>query len=96
MATRDQTIGYHMGMSRTQTLVQLNQALLARLDERAAREKLSRSALIRAAIERYLEDELAAEVDRRIVEAYTRIPQTAAEDAWAEAAARDAVAEEPW
>lgn len=85
-----------MGMSRTQTLVQLNEALLARLDERAARESLSRSALIRAAIESYLKDDLAAEVDRRILEAYTRIPQTAAEDAWAEDAARDAVAEEPW
>ncbi len=85
-----------MVMARTQTLVQLNEALLARLDERAAHSSLSRSALIRAAIERYLEDELAAEVDRRIVEAYTRIPQTASEDAWAEAGARDAVAEEPW
>jgi len=96
MTIRDQTIGYHMVMSRTQTLVQLNQALLARLDERAARESRSRSALVRDAIERYLEDELTAEVDRRIVAGYTRIPQTAAEDAWAAAAARDAVAEEPW
>lgn len=81
-------------MTRTQTIVQLNEALLARLDERAARESRSRSALIRAAIERYLEDELAAETDRRIVDGYTRIPQH--EDAWAEAGARDAVAEEPW
>jgi metal-responsive CopG/Arc/MetJ family transcriptional regulator len=83
-------------MSRTQTIVQLNEALLARLDERAARESRSRSALIRTAIERYLEDELAAEVDRRIVEGYRRIPQTAAEDEWAEAGARNAVEEEPW
>lgn len=83
-------------MARTQTIVQLNEALLARLDERAARESRSRSALIRAAIERYLEDELAAEVDRRIVEGYARLPQTAAEDAWAVAGAHDAVAEEPW
>jgi metal-responsive CopG/Arc/MetJ family transcriptional regulator len=96
MATKEHTIGYHMLMARTQTLVQLNEALLARLDERAARESLSRSALIRTAIERYLEDELAADVDRRIVEGYTRLPQTPAEDEWAEAGARDAVAEEPW
>ena len=83
-------------MSRTQTIVQLNEDLLARLDERAARESRSRSAVIRDAIERYLEDELAAEVDRRIVEGYSRIPQTAAEDEWADAGARDAVEEEPW
>ncbi|HEX2070383.1 MAG TPA: CopG family transcriptional regulator [Thermoleophilaceae bacterium] len=83
-------------MSRTQTLVQLNDVLLARLDERAARESRSRSALIRAAIERYLEDDMSAELDRRIVEGYRRVPQTAVEDAWAEAAARDAIREEPW
>ena len=96
MAVRDRTIGYHMPMTRTQTIVQLNEGLLARLDERAARESRSRSALIRTAIERYLEDELAAEADRRIVEGYRRVPQTALEDEWAEAGARDAVGEEPW
>jgi predicted DNA-binding protein len=96
MAIEERTIGYHMAMARTQTIVQLNEGLLARLDERAARESRSRSALIRAAIERYLEDELAAEVDRRIAEGYSRLPQTASEDAWAEAGARDAITEEPW
>lgn len=96
MATKDRTIGYHRSIARTQTIVQLNEALLARLDERAARESRSRSALIRTAIESYLEDELAAEADRRIVDGYSRLPQTAIEDAWATAAAHDAVAEEPW
>lgn len=85
-----------MPMARTQTLVQLNEALLARLDERAGREGRSRSALIRSAIERYLEDDLATEADRAIAEGYRRIPQTPAEDVWAEAAARDAIREEPW
>jgi len=83
-------------MARTQTIVQLNDALLARLDERAARESRSRSALIRDAIEVYLQDDVEAELDRRIVEGYRRLPQTAEEDAWAEAAARDAIREEPW
>lgn len=92
----DMTIGYHMGVSRTQTLVQLNDALLARLDERAARESRSRSALIREAIEGYLRDDVTAELDRRIAEGYACIPQVAVEDAWAEAAARDAIREEPW
>ena len=83
-------------MSRTQTIVHLNEALLARLDERAARESRSRSALIRDAIDAYLRDEAVAEVDRQIVEGYQRVPQTDVEDAWAEAAARDAIREESW
>ena len=85
-----------MGVSRTQTLVQLNDALLARLDERAARESRSRSALIRDAIEAYLHDDVEAELDRALVEGYRRVPQTAEEDAWGEASARDAIREEPW
>jgi predicted DNA-binding protein len=85
-----------MAMERTQTLVQLNERLLARLDERAAFEGRSRSALIRDAIEQYLHDEIAAEIDRRIVEGYERRPQTPVEYAWAEASAREAIREEPW
>lgn len=96
MAATELTIGYHMRVSRTQTLVQLNEALLARLDERAARESRSRSAVIREAIERYLHDEVTAELDRRIVEGYRRRPQGTEEAAWAEASARDAIREEPW
>jgi len=96
MAIASKTIGYHMAIVRTQTLVQLNEALLARLDERAARESRSRSALIREAIEGYLRDDVSAEIDRRIADGYRRHPQTAVEDAWAEAAAREAIGEEPW
>lgn len=83
-------------MARTQTLVQLTDELLTRLDERAAREQRSRSTLIREAIEDYLRDELQAEIDRRIVEGYRRHPQTSEEDAWADANARAAIREEPW
>jgi metal-responsive CopG/Arc/MetJ family transcriptional regulator len=83
-------------MGRTQTLVQLTDDLLQRLDERAARERRSRSTLIREAIEDYLSDDLRAEVDRRIVEGYRRLPQTDDEDAWAEANARAAIREESW
>jgi metal-responsive CopG/Arc/MetJ family transcriptional regulator len=85
-----------MVMARTQTLVQLTDELLTRLDERAARERRSRSTLIREAIEDYLRDELEAEIDRRIVEGYRRHPQTSDEDMWAEANARAAIREEPW
>lgn len=85
-----------MGVTRTQTLVQLNEELLRRLDERAAREGRSRSALIRDALEAYLHDEAKARIDREIIEGYERIPTTDEEMAWAEAGARDMIHEEPW
>ena len=90
------TIGYHMPVSRTQTLVQLTDKLLRRLDERAAREGRSRSALIRDAIEAYLYDEDKARIDREIVEGYERIPETEEEMRWAEESAREMIREEPW
>jgi metal-responsive CopG/Arc/MetJ family transcriptional regulator len=83
-------------VKRTQTLVQLNDVMLQRLDERAAREGRSRSALIRDAIEAYLYDEEQARIDREIREGYERIPVTDEEMAWADASAREAVEEEPW
>jgi metal-responsive CopG/Arc/MetJ family transcriptional regulator len=85
-----------MCVSRTQTLVQLTDKLLRRLDERAAREGRSRSALIRDAIEAYLYDEAKAKIDREIIEGYERIPTTDEEMEIAEASAREAVEEEPW
>ena len=83
-------------MARTQTLVQMTEDLLRRLDERAAREGRSRSALIRDAIEAYLFDEEKARIDREIVEGYERIPTTDEEMAWAEREAREMIREEPW
>ena len=84
-----------MVVARQQTLVQLTDELLALLDERAAREGVSRSELIRRAIEGFLRDERRAAIDAAIVEAYTRMPQPE-HDPWAEAAARRSIAEEPW
>lgn len=83
-------------VERTQTLVQLTQTLLRRLDERAAREGRSRSALIRDAIEDYLYDEEEARIDREIREGYERIPETEEEIAAAYREAREAIREEPW
>jgi metal-responsive CopG/Arc/MetJ family transcriptional regulator len=83
-------------MARTQTLVQLTEALLRRLDERAAREGRSRSALIREAIEAYLHDEEKARIDREIIEGYQRIPITDEEMEIAERETREAIREEPW
>ncbi len=81
---------------RIQTLVQLTQDLLRRLDERAVREGRSRSALIRDAIEAYLYDEEEARIDREIREGYERIPETDEELASAEREGREAIREEPW
>lgn len=83
-------------MSRTQTLVQLTTALLRRLDERAAREGRSRSALIREAIEAYLHDEERDRITQEIIEGYERIPPTDDEMAWAERETREMIREEPW
>jgi metal-responsive CopG/Arc/MetJ family transcriptional regulator len=86
----------HPGDERTQTLVQLTRALLQRLDERAARDGRSRSALIRDAIEAYLFDEEEARIDREIREGYERIPETDEELAAAYREGREAIREEPW
>jgi metal-responsive CopG/Arc/MetJ family transcriptional regulator len=83
-------------MARTQTLVQLTEDLLRRLDERAAREGRSRSALIRDAIEAYLHDEEKARVTREIIEGYERIPPTEEEMESAVAGVREDIEEEPW
>lgn len=83
-------------MARTQTLVQLTEDLLRRLDERAAREGRSRSALIRDAIELYLHDEERDRITREIIEGYERIPPTEEEMRIAELEGREMIREEPW
>jgi metal-responsive CopG/Arc/MetJ family transcriptional regulator len=80
-------------MARTQTLVQLTDDLLGRLDSYRAREGRSRSEVVRAAIESYLAADREAETDRLIVEAYTRQPP---QDLWGEQAAKRLIAAEPW
>jgi metal-responsive CopG/Arc/MetJ family transcriptional regulator len=83
-----------MVVARTQTLVQLSDELLAHLDARAARDGRSRSDLIREAVAGYLAADREAEIDRRIIEAYTRQPQ---EDLMgAEGTALAMITAEPW
>ena len=82
-----------MVMARRQTLVQLSDALLEQLDRHRRRDGRSRSEVIREAVERYLEADREAEVDRRIVAAYTREPQL---ETWGESAVERLVREEPW
>jgi metal-responsive CopG/Arc/MetJ family transcriptional regulator len=83
-----------MVMPRRQSLVQLSDELLSALDSRAARQGRSRSALIREAVEQYLAADAEAAVDRTIVAAYERLPQTS--DAWTGLAVRETIAAEPW
>ncbi len=70
-------------MARTQTIVQLNAALVKRLDACALRRGISRSALIREAVEHLLDDDPEELVTTTIVEGYRRSPQ-AAPDEWGE------------
>lgn len=82
-----------MAVARTQTLVQLSDELLDRLDAYRAREGRSRSEVVREAIERYLAADREAEIDRLLVEAYTRQPP---EDVWGDEAAKRMISAEPW
>lgn len=86
-----------MVMARTQTLVQLTDELVALLDERAARQRRSRSDLIREAIESFLSEDADAAISRQIVAGYERVPQEQDElEQWARRAGRDLVDVEPW
>jgi metal-responsive CopG/Arc/MetJ family transcriptional regulator len=82
-----------MLVARTQTLVQLTDELLDRLDAYRRRAGRSRSDVVREAIERYLTADREAEIDRLIVDGYTRHPPS---DMWGEQAAQDLIAAEPW
>jgi len=70
---------------------------VARIDELVRTESYeSRASFIVEAIDRLVDELEQQEIDRRIVEGYTRMPQTAEELRWAEESARRSVAEEPW
>jgi hypothetical protein len=68
-------------MARTQTMVQLTDELLGLLDDEARRRGVSRSALIREALDGYLAERRERDLARSIVEGYTRIPP-ATPDEW--------------
>ena len=92
--TAKDSYGSIWSMSRTQTLVQLTDRLLAALDQYAARVGRNRSEVIRSAIEHYLEESLEDDIDRAVVEGYKKKPQEP--DTYVAAAARDAISAEPW
>ncbi len=55
-------------------MVQLTEDLVALLDREAARRGVSRSALIRTALEEFFRNDQEAAISRRIVDGYVRIP----------------------
>lgn len=67
---------------RTQTLVQLTDELVARLDEHAARRGISRSALVRELVAQGLAQERRDEASERLRRGYLRDPQVEGRDAW--------------
>ena len=84
-----------MVMARRQALIQLDDARISALDQRAASSGRSRSELIRDAVDLLLGTGDAATVDAAIVAGYGRC--AAAEgDAWALAGAIAAIKAEPW
>ena len=88
-------IWHNMAMARRQTLIQLDDARLAALDERAAASGRSRSDLVREAIDLLLGTGDAAAIDAAIVEGYARAPAPE-RDRWASEGALAAIKAEPW
>ena len=66
-------------VGRRQVLVQLDDALVAALDDRSRETGVSRSELIRTAIASHLRDREWEEADRAAIEAYRRLPEDARE-----------------
>ncbi len=84
-----------MAMARRQTLIQLDDARLAALDQRAASSGRSRSDLIREAVDLLLGTGDAAAIDAAIVAGYRRHPASE-EEPWALQSARATIKAEPW
>lgn len=84
-----------MPVARRQTLIQLDDARIAALDERVARSGRSRSDLVREAIDLLLSTGDAAAIDAAIVEGYRKHPP-AEHDPWVTWSALEAIREEPW
>ena len=77
--------------------VRMSEDRVARIDALVEAESYeSRANFIVEAINRLVEELEEREIDRRIVEGYTRIPQTDEEQRWARLGALDSIREEPW
>ena len=77
-------------------LLQFTDELLDQLDRLTTEQGRSRSAVVRDAVARYVIEESRDLKDRRMAEAYERIPDDDEFDRWASGSSRDLVEEEPW
>lgn len=84
-----------MAMAREQVLVQLDDGLLALLDERAVEEGVSRSELLRRFARAMLAEGIEGRIDQAIAEGYRRIRAEPPDDAVLALAAASIEAE-PW
>ena len=84
-----------MVVARRQTIVQLDDARIAALDQRAAATGRSRSDLIREAVDLLLATGDEAAIDAAILAGYARHPAPEP-DAWTVQSAIESVKEEPW
>lgn len=83
-------------MSKMITL-RLSEERVGQLDALVARGAFAtRAAALTAALDRLLAEAAAREIDRAIVDGYTRHPPTPEDDDWATWAAEESIREEPW
>ena len=80
-----------------QVVARLDDALLAEVDRMVSEGVFdSRSDAIRIALRRVIDDRRRKAIGDEILAGYRRIPETAEELAWAEAATIAMIDEEPW
>lgn len=81
----------------TQLAVKLSESMVDEIDRLIKDGRFAnRTDAVRAALDRMLEELREEQVTAAIVEGYERIPPNEADDAWAEAATRAMIADEPW
>ncbi len=84
-------------MKTEQIAVRLPVELLAALDDMVQQGAYAnRAAAVRAGVRALTESERRRRVDESLIEGYTRMPPTPAEEAGAFASLRQAIVEEPW
>lgn len=81
----------------TTVAFRLADRVLAAVDDLVVQGRYaSRTDVVRAALDALIHAHEQADLDRRMVEGYTRMPQTDDEVALAAAATRALISEEPW
>jgi Arc/MetJ-type ribon-helix-helix transcriptional regulator len=80
-----------------QLAVKLPERMVEEIDRHVGEGRFAnRTDAVRAALDRMLRELREEQVTAAIVEGYRRMPPEEADDAWAEAATRAMILEEPW